>query len=373
MNSAVTGAERHWLVGRYPVRSEDGRSLGSGVVAVDITEQKRRERAALLIGVANEMLATEGSTEDWDRAAAIAVPEFADFCVLYVSPRAGLSRRFAAAHVDPVKQQLLLDAEQRWPSNLARLRAAIPGTRAVVFPEVSAESRVAFTTTDEVEEREFAESHGARSVILVPLQRADRELGVVVFVCTEESGRRYHEGDLDLAEQLGQRFEQLIESSYLAHDAERGRAQLSVLASISEILAVDLDSQARLDAIVNVVLPRVADACAIYRPSDDGDSVFLAAFASTGADAMDDYGRQAHPVVHRVSSSAPPAMVMRTGQPLLFEQIPDEVRESLGEADEARRVTAWGAIADRHATSGTRWPARSHRVRAARQRPPLRT
>src|SRR5207247_1147200 len=162
--------------------------------------------------------------------------------------------------------QLLIQAEHRWPSDEARIRSAIPGRRAHLIPDVSASSRVAFTTTDNVEERELAEAQGAQSVILVPLQRGDRDLGVMVLACTADSGRRYQESDLELADQLGARFEQLIESSHLAREAERGRVQLSVLASITEILAVDLDSQARLDAIVNVVLPNVADVCAIYRP-----------------------------------------------------------------------------------------------------------
>ncbi len=340
VNSAVTGAERHWLVEQYPVRSAAGRPLGMGVVAVDITEQKRRERAALLIGVANAMLADSDPVQDWDRVTQVAVPEFADFCVLYISPRAGLPRRFAAAHVDPAKQALLIGAEQRWPTDVDRIRAAIPGPDPVLVAEVDVPQRVAFVSSDDQEERAFAEAHGARSVILVPLQRAGRDLGVAVFACTEESGRRYHEGDLDLARQLGQRFEQLIENTYLAHDAERARARLSVLAGISDILAVDLDSQARLDAIVQVVLPSVADACAIYRPTDDGRSVRLAAFASTDAEAVDYYDLDERPTLHAIDSPAPPAVVMRTGEPLLFEHMPFDVLASLAEPDESRQGRA---------------------------------
>ncbi len=340
VNSAVTGAERHWLVGRYPVRSGTGRPLGSGVVAVDITEQKLRERAALLTGVANAMLAESGPMQDWDRVTRVAVPEFADFCVLYISPRAGLPRRFAAAHVDPHKQELLVRAERRWPTDVAQIRAAIPGTEPMLVAEVDAPRRVAFLSSDDPEERTFTETQGARSVILVPLQRGDRDLGVAVFACTEESGRRYNEGDVELARQLGQRFEQLIENAYLEHDAERARARLSVLAGISDILAVELDSQARLDAIVQVVLPIVADACAIYRPIDDGRAVRLAAFASTDADAVDYYDLDDRPTVHLIDSPAPPAVVMRTGEPLLLEQVPEDVLSSLDEPDAQRRARA---------------------------------
>ncbi|MEP6625458.1 MAG: SpoIIE family protein phosphatase [Acidimicrobiia bacterium] len=340
VNSAVTGAERHWLVERYPVQSAAGRPLGSGVVAVDITEQKLRERATLLIGVANAMLAEGGPVQDWDRVAQLAVPEFADFCVLYISPRAGLPRRFAAAHVDPVKQDLLVRAEHRWPTDVERIRAAIPGSDPMLVAEVDAQRRVQFLSTDDPEERTFTEVQGARSVIVVPLQRGGRDLGVAVFACTEESGRRYHEGDIDLARQLGQRFEQLIENSYLAHDAERARARLSVLAGISDILAVDLDSQARLDAIVRGVLPSVADACAIYRPTDDGRSVRLAAFASTDAEAVDYYNLGERPTEHPLDGASPPAVVMRTGEPLLFEHMPADVLETLEEPDVGRQERA---------------------------------
>ena len=319
---AADGSDRHWLVARYPVRSVDGRALGSGLMAVDITERKRRERAIRLTAAASELLAETGRPDLLDRMAAIAIPEFADMCVLYVSPRAGLARRFAVAHVRPGIEADLRAVEARWPQDVDRMVRAIGPAPAHLVAEVTPGQRHAFTS-GAPEEAAFAEQHGAESVILVPLRSATRDLGLLTCAYTEASGRRYRSDDVELAIALGRRFAELIENAYLGREAERAQSRLDLLADVSELLTVDLDTHARLEAIAHVFLPTFADDCAVYLAGDDGE-LRLAAYA-----AIDDTDRSALGTLDGagtdgVDADAPPAVVMRTGRPLLIEHLPPE-------------------------------------------------
>ena len=310
------------------MRSVDGRALGSGLMAVDITERKRRERAIRLTAAASDLLAETGRPDLLDRMAAIAIPEFADMCVLYVSPRAGLPRRFAVAHVSPGAEADLRAIEARWPQDLDRMLRAIGPAPAHLVAEVTPEQRRAFTS-GAPEAAAFAEQHGAASVILVPLRSATRDLGLLTCAYTDASGRRYRSDDVELAIALGRRFAELTENAYLGREAERAQSRLDLLADVSELLTVDLDTHARLEAIAHVFLPTFADDCAVYLAGDDGD-LRLAAYA-----AIDDTGRHALGTrdgagTDGVDGDAPPAVVMRTGRALLIEHLPPDPREPTG-------------------------------------------
>ena len=333
------GVERHWLLDHYPVRGRDGRLLGVGAMAVDITERKRSEREARLIAAATELLSAQEPAETTlDRTVAICVPDFADSCTLYVHARAGLPRRFAAAHVRPDLQAHLIEAEAKWPLDVARVRAAVPESGSLLAHDLSDAARSAFAP-DDPDEIAFAEEHGAASVIAVPLRVGRRELGLVVFAYTDLSGRRYREDDRELAIALADRFAQLIENAYLWREAERAQSRLDLLAHISELLTVDLDSQARLEMITRVVLPIFADACAVYLPVGV-DEIRLAAFASADGGAEAEFDSGEGPPIHSIDAAAPPAVVMRTGKPMLFEHVSPEVLDTLGATAQSDRLVA---------------------------------
>jgi PAS domain S-box-containing protein len=327
---ADDGSDRHWLVARYPVLGADGRSLGAGLTAVDITERKRRERAIRLTAAASDLFSEAGRSDLLEQMATIPLPEFADMCVLYLAPRAGLSRRFAVAHVDPRVEPDLRDVEDRWPRDLDRLWAAVGDAPALLVPDVTPAQRRAFTSGDP-EEVSFAEVHGAASVIVVPMRSATRDLGLLTCAYTNASGRRYRPDDVELAIALGARFADLIELAYLGREAERAKSRLDLLAAVSELLTVDLDTRARLDAIAQVVLPSFADDCAVYLPADDG-GLGLAAHATTDTAVADHIAPLDAVGIHDRDGPAPPAMVMRTGAPVVIPRVTDEVRNQLDEA-----------------------------------------
>jgi PAS domain S-box-containing protein len=333
---AADGTDRHWLVARYPVRSVDGRPLGSGLMAVDITERKRRERAIRLTAAASDLLGASDQPDLLDRMAAITIPEFADMCVLYISPRAGAPRRFAVAHVRAGIEADLREVEARWPQDLDRMWAAVGRDPALLVTEVTPQQRRAFTSGDP-DEAAFAEEHGAASVIIVPLRSGTRDLGLMTCAYTDASGRRYRPDDVELATALGSRFAELVENAYLGREARRAQSRLDLLADVSELLTVDLDTKARLDAIAHVVLPTFADDCAVYLLAESGD-LGLAAYATTDGAVRDRVATLDVVGIHALDGDAPPAVVMRTGVPMLIEQVTPEVVARLGDAEYAQRL-----------------------------------
>ncbi|MGZ4712432.1 MAG: PAS domain-containing protein [Acidimicrobiia bacterium] len=336
------GGERFWLVSHYPVLGSRGVN-GVGSLAVDITERRRRERTARLVAAASELLnRAVGDENALQQCTAVAVPEFADSCALYVLSRAGLARRFALTHADPTIAPLLVESDQRWPVDIERIRDAIDEPEGLLIPHVSPEDRRAFTSGAD-EEIAIAERHAALSVIAVPLTVGRRELGLVVFSYTELSGRHYRPDDRTLARELADRFAQVIENAYLAREAERARARLDMLAAVSDLLTVDLDSQARLEAIVDVVLPIFADTSAVYLPVGD-DAVELAAFATTDRGARREFEALDVRPRHALTSDAPPAQVMRTGRSLLYRQVDPELLDTLGPPGYLDRLRAAGDI-----------------------------
>src|SRR5437763_1542879 len=89
-------------------RSAEARPRGGrtrmAVYAFDITEQKRTERAHVLIARTAELL---GSSLDYERTlqevASLSVPDFADWCGVDVPGAGGLPTPVAIAHADPAR------------------------------------------------------------------------------------------------------------------------------------------------------------------------------------------------------------------------------------------------------------------------------
>jgi PAS domain S-box-containing protein len=337
---AEDGSERYWLLARYPVGDAGSSALGVGVMAVDVTEPRRRERSLRLTTAASDLRSHTDDPDLLQRIADVAVPDFADMCVLYVEPRAGVARRFAAAHVEPALAEQLLDTEARWPQDLDRMWRAVGDRKAHLVAEVEAGVRAGFTTGDP-KERARSNRLAVVSVIVVPLRAAGRGRGLVVFAHTAASGRRYRADDVDLATALGNRFAQLVENEYLGHEATRAQSRLDLLAAVSELLTVDLDSRARLEAIAHVVLPSFADDCAVYLP-EEPDGIGLAAYATADADSGPGFLTVDGAGHHRIDGDAPPSVVMRTGTSMLIERVTPEVIAAL---DDDLDVSPRGAVA----------------------------
>ncbi len=307
------GGERFWLLSHFPVRDAAGTITGVGSLAVDITEQRRRERAVRLAARIGDLV-SRSEDDVLYRAAAATVPEFADLCLICVPAGGGELRRSAIAYVDSLVERALVDSDERWPMDVDRIRRLLGDREHLLVAEVTDEIRTSFLSGDPAEAA-LVELAGVRSALIAPLRAGARDLGVVVFAHTDASGRRFGAADTELARDVGARIAQLVDRRQLAHEADRAGARLGLLAAISELLTVDLDSQARLDAIVDVVVPIFADTCSVYVPVDGG--IEMGAFASVEPLAEAEYHALELPIRHEFDDDVPQVRVMQTNQPLL--------------------------------------------------------
>ena len=184
--------------------------------ATDIDDRRRAEQAARFLADASATLAAlvdEAST--LQQVARLAVPHFADWCVVDMAGEDGEPRRLAVAHVDPAKVALAHDVHRRYPPN----REASTGVFAILHsgkpelvPEVTDEM-LAASARDE-DHLQIIRKLGLRSYIGVPLPGRDGTLGVISFVASD-SGRHYGPDDLRLAQDLANRAAVAVENARL--------------------------------------------------------------------------------------------------------------------------------------------------------------
>lgn len=318
---AQPGVERHWLASFYPVGVDES-PAELGAIVVEITERKRQERAARLTAAVSELLAAKPDlSELLDRAAAIMVPGLADSCGIYLLPRTDVARRFAVAHADSEMAAALTDADVRWPLDIPKMLAANPDLRdgrPVFVSHVTPEMRVAFSHGPE--HLAVAERLGVGSSIVAPLHVGDDVVGLLCLDYTSVSGRVYQPGDVELVEALADRIVLVLERAYLTAEAARARARLDLLAQVSELLTVGLDTRARLEAVTDVVLPTFGDACVAYLTGEDGLKPAVCKLVGAHVDAELD--RWAQVPAADIHGPGPVATAFRTREPVLVTDVP---------------------------------------------------
>src|SRR3954452_1807477 len=130
LNQEITGTVpgrpddvRHWVASYTPVFGLDGQVLGVGTAVVDVTDERHalqaeREavRRARFLAEAGALLdASMDATETLDNLARLAVPEFADWCVVHVLDEDGDAETVAVAHSDPQKVRWAHELQARFP------------------------------------------------------------------------------------------------------------------------------------------------------------------------------------------------------------------------------------------------------------------
>ncbi len=239
-----------------PVRSGEGLFYGRGWYFRDSTERRRaeRERAqsleqeqrareaaeesqrrAAFLAEASRLLA---ASLDWaatlERVAHLALPGFADWCVVDVVEEDRSLHRVAVAHVDPAKADAAHQLRTRfppflnWPAGVPRVLRT--GT-SELYEEVTADQLEAISR--EPAHRAVLEELGARSLLIVPLTARGKRLGAI-SLAYGPSGRRYGPADLALAEDLAIRAALAVDNARLylrTQEAVRARDEFLSIAS----------------------------------------------------------------------------------------------------------------------------------------------
>ncbi|MGH2942275.1 MAG: SpoIIE family protein phosphatase, partial [Solirubrobacteraceae bacterium] len=185
-------------------------------VIEDITEVKRAEITQRLLARAGELLS---SSLDYERTlqqvAELAVPGLADWCAVSMPDGHGYIRGVAVAHADPDKVAFARRIGERYPT-----RADEPTGSAQVMRD--GRSQLINEITDELlasiarddEHLALLRSVGIHAGMTVPMAAGGEIVGTLTLI-SAESGRRFDDADLALAEELARRAGTAVENARL--------------------------------------------------------------------------------------------------------------------------------------------------------------
>jgi PAS domain S-box-containing protein len=238
---------------------EDGRPVGTIIEVRDITDEKRaeaererlREETARLareqsfLAEASEMLASSLDYESTLAAVTrLAVGGIADWCAVDELLPDRTMRRIAVAHPDPKMVELAYEIQERYPPSLDAphgvskvLRTGEPE----LVPEIPDALLVAAARDEE--HLRIVRALGLRSYMVVPLIARGGIVGALSLVASE-SGRRFGEADLRLAQELARRAAVAIDNARLFRESEEARLRLQEQAVELEAQAEGLQEQA---------------------------------------------------------------------------------------------------------------------------------
>ncbi len=216
------GTRRSYSISASPMHDRSG---GVDLVietVTDITERVLAQERERFLAQASVVLA---SSLDYARTvqsvADLAVPQFADWCIVQLADEEGVPRRIAVAHRDPDKLALAIRASNDYPPDpdspfgaAAILRDGHTEYHADITPEhLDAAARNS-------DHREILRVLSLRSAIAVPLMASGRILGVLTLI-NGESGRRFEPEDVAFAEALAERAAAAIEKARLFREGVR--------------------------------------------------------------------------------------------------------------------------------------------------------
>ena len=160
------------------------------------------------------------------RVAELAVPLLADWCAVDVLAADGALERLAVVHKDPNKVAWAYALQERYPPDPnapGGVHQVLRSGKSAFYREVTDEMLAASARDDE--HLQLLREVGFCSAIVVPLAARDQIFGALTFV-SAESGRRYTEADLALAEELARRGGTAVDNARLYQTAQELNATL---------------------------------------------------------------------------------------------------------------------------------------------------
>jgi PAS domain S-box-containing protein len=227
------------VASRWAVWQQD--PLAIVEISADVTERKQVERSQRLLAEAGPVLsASLDATSRLANIAQVVVPLLADWCVVHITEEGQPIQPVAVAHADPRKMALANDLLRRHPPDPDVPPGAVHVLRTgrpEFYAEASEELLAAIAR--DADQIEIVRSLGVKSAMIVPLVTRGHTLGTITLVVSAESGRRYAEADLVLAQELARRAALAVDNARLYAEAQQLNAELEerVLQRTAELQA----------------------------------------------------------------------------------------------------------------------------------------
>src|SRR5215212_8834637 len=247
------------------LRDRKGNLKGFSMVVHDTTERKHTDDVLRFLAESGATLSTSLDYRDTlANVARLAVPTLADWCAIDVMEEDGTVERLAVEHSDPEKVTLAYELQERYPSDPETPRG-VGKVLKTGEPDMMAEipEELLDQVAMNLEHRTIMRELGLRSYMVVPMVARGRSHGAITLV-SAESGRRYEETDLRLAEELARRAALAVDNAKLYEEAQReiaerrdaeeallqseGRYRTLVKQAAEGIFVVDIDTKLILEA-----------------------------------------------------------------------------------------------------------------------------
>jgi PAS domain S-box-containing protein len=252
----ATGEERWSAVKATPIFDDDGFVTMAINVIEDITTHKRAERAQRFLADSSALLgASLDPAEVLGQVATLAVPEVADWVAVHMPGDSGIEL-VALAHPDPEQVKRAVELDRQMPTRYDAPRGVANVLRtgqSELYPDVP---QLQPETEDEQARVEQVRAFRMRSALVVPMTARGRTPLGTLTLATDQSGRRFDEQDLELAEELARRCGTAVDNARLF--AERAYIARTLQQSL---LPAELPD-----------IPGI-EAAARFRPTGEGNEV----------------------------------------------------------------------------------------------------
>ena len=210
----ATGEERWSAVKATAILDDDGFVTMAINVIEDITSHKRSERAQRFLADSSALLGASLDPADvLGQVATLAVPDVADWVAVHMPGESGIEL-VALAHRDEERLAQARQLAHAMPTRRDAPRGVANVLRtglSELYPDVP---QLLPETQDERARAEHVRSFGMRSALVVPMSARGRVLGTLTLA-TDQSGRRFDEHDLALAEELARRCATAVDNARL--------------------------------------------------------------------------------------------------------------------------------------------------------------